>query len=128
MVDNTEKADFERERLGLLQNILDPITLRRLDQFGDMWGWRCLEVGSGENSVARMLAERVGSSGYVVATDIEPRSLVGNSPPNLELRRHNILEDAIEVGTYDLVHCRAVLMHVKEPERAVQKMAEAVRP
>src|SRR5215831_9687308 len=103
MVECSEKADarsddFERERLGLLQNILDPVTLRRLDQIGGMRGWRCLEVGSGENSVARILAERVGPGGSVLATDIEPRTFVGNQPPNLELRRHNILEDVIQVG------------------------------
>jgi SAM-dependent methyltransferase len=90
-------------------------------------GWRCLEVGAGYGSIARWLAGRVGPLGRVVATDIDTRFLVEQALPNLEVRRHNILEDDLEPGHYDLVHCRAVLMHLPDPQRALERMAAAVR-
>jgi SAM-dependent methyltransferase len=119
---------FERERLALLTRIADPITARRLTDLGVGPGWRCLEVAAGSGSVARWLAGRVGREGRVVATDLNPRFLGGHALPNLEVRRHNILEDDLEAAHYDLVHCRALLMHLPDPVRALRRLADAVRP
>jgi SAM-dependent methyltransferase len=119
---------FERERLGLLTHLADPITTRRLTDLGVGRGWRCLDVGAGDGSVARWLAWNVGSTGSVVATDLNPRFLGGHSLPNLEVRRHNILEDELEADHFDLVHCRAVLMHLPDPIRALRRLVSAVRP
>jgi hypothetical protein len=58
-------------------------------------GWRCLDVGDGDGSVARWLAGRVGPEGHVTTTDLNTRFLVGHGLPNLEVRRHNILEDSL---------------------------------
>jgi SAM-dependent methyltransferase len=121
-------AAAERERLSLLEQLADPIAARRLSRLGVGPGWRCLDVGAGTGSVARWLAECVGPSGQVVATDLNPRFLVGLGLPNLEARRHDILEDDLEAAHYDLVHCRAVLMHLPDPWRALRRMAAAVRP
>jgi SAM-dependent methyltransferase len=119
---------FERERLALLTRIANPITTRRLTDLGVGPGWRCLDVGAGDGSVARWLAGRVGSAGRVVATDLNPRFLGGHGLPNLEVRRHNILEDDLEASHYDLVHCRALLMHLPDPVRALRRLVNAVRP
>ena len=118
---------FERERLALLTQIADPITARRLNDLGIGPGWRCLEVGAGDGSVARWLAGQVGPEGRVVATDLNPRFLVGHGLPNLEVRRHNLLEDELEAAHYDLVHCRCVLQHLPDPWRALRRMLDAVR-
>ena len=72
---------FERERLALLTQFADPITTRRLTDLGVGRGWRCLEVGAGNGSIARWLASRVGSEGRVVATDLNPRFLGGQGCP-----------------------------------------------
>ena len=119
---------FERERLALLTRLADPITTRRLTDLGVGPGWRCLDVGAGDGSVARWLAGRVGPAGRVVATDLNPRFLVRHGLPNLEVRRHNILEDDLEAAHYDLVHCRALLMHLPGPIRALRRLVNAVRP
>jgi SAM-dependent methyltransferase len=119
---------FERERLALLTQIADPITTRRLTDLGVGPGWRCLDVAAGDGSVARWLAERVGSQGRVVATDLNPRFLCGLERSNVEVRRHNILEDDLETAHYDLVHCRALLMHLPDPVRALRRLVDAVRP
>ena len=116
---------FERERLGLLGRLMDPMSTRRLDRLGVAPGWRCLEVGAGDGSVARWLVDRVGPAGHVVATDLDPRFL---DDPRIEVRAHDILVDPLETGAYDLVHCRAVLMHLSQPKRALARMAAALRP
>ena len=49
---------FERERLALLTQFADPITARRLTDLGVGPGWRCLDVGAGDGSVARWFDDR----------------------------------------------------------------------
>ena len=119
---------FERQRLRLLTQMVDPITRRRLNLLGVGPGWHCLEVGAGDGSVARWLADRVGIQGSVTATDLNPRFLIGHGLPNVEVRQHDLLVDDLERGHYDVVHCRAVLMHLADPLRAVKQLAAAVRP
>jgi SAM-dependent methyltransferase len=119
---------FERQRLAMLTKVADPITIRRLNELKVGPGWRCLDVGAGDGSVAHWLARRVGPTGRVVATDPNPRFLVNLRTPNLEVRRHNILEDGLEAAHYDLVHCRTVLMHLPDPIKALRRLVNAVRP
>src|ERR1700751_1074716 len=63
--------DVERARLRLLEEYHDPLTVGQLDAIGVGEGWRCLDVGAGGGSVTRMLAERVGSTGSVLAVDLD---------------------------------------------------------
>jgi 2-polyprenyl-3-methyl-5-hydroxy-6-metoxy-1,4-benzoquinol methylase len=119
---------FERERLALLTQVVDPITTRRLTNLGVESGWRCLELAAGDGSVARWLAQRVGPDGRVVATDLNPRFLGGHRFANLLVRRHNILEDELESAHYDLAHCRFLLEHLSDPSRAIRRLVDAVRP
>jgi len=123
-----EKYEVELNRLRLLEGVFDPTTIRHLEMIRVSEGWNCLEVGAGAGSVAQWLSTHVGSTGKVVATDIDPRFLRQISVPNLEIRQHDILTDDLEKGGYNLVHCRAVLMHLPEPEKGLKRMAEAVRP
>jgi tRNA A58 N-methylase Trm61 len=95
--------DEERARLRLIEEIYDPATTRRLASLGLTSGWRCLELGAGAGSIASWLAARVGPSGQVVATDIDPRFLQDIKLPNLEVRRHDIRTDALEREAYDLL-------------------------
>ncbi len=120
--------DDELGRLHLLEARYDPCTFRRLSMFGPLAGARCLEVGAAAGSVARWLAARAGPSGQVVATDTDPRFLADVKKTGVEVRRHDILADPLEPGRYDLAHCRALLLHLADPQRAVRNMAAAVRP
>jgi SAM-dependent methyltransferase len=95
---------------------------------GVIQGWHCLEVGAGGGSVAVWLCERVGSSGHVLATDLDTRFLEGLDYSNLEVRRHDIVSDALPEGAFDLVHARMVLMHLTARERALHNMVGALKP
>ncbi len=63
------RQEAEDERLAVLERIFDPLSPQRRSLVQP--GWRCLEVGAGRGSMAVWLAERVGDTGHVVATDID---------------------------------------------------------
>src|ERR1043165_2212611 len=117
---------LERERLSLLEQTSDPLTFQRMAELGVAEGWRCLEVGAGGGSVPRWLADRVAPTGVVVATDIDPRFLKSIDLPGVEVRTHNIETDDLEENAFDLVHCRALVMHISEKDRALHHMHSAV--
>lgn len=120
-------SDTESGRLRLLEACHDPGTTRRLGQLGISRGWRCLEVGAGNGSIARWLAARVGPTGSVLAADIDLRFLT-NMPVGVDVHRLDIRHDDLEADSYDLVHSRAVLMHLPDPAAALARMAAALRP
>jgi SAM-dependent methyltransferase len=120
----------EDERLTLLEQIFDPLSRRRRDMV--QTGWRCLEVGAGRGSMAVWLAEQVGPSGHVVATDIDVGYLEQLDLPNLEVVQHDILEDSLDPldpGSFDLVCSRLMVFHlVGRQETAITRMAQCLRP
>lgn len=115
-------------RFSSLATMLDPGTVRHLEERGVSSGWHCLEVGGGGGSIAAWLAARVGPSGRVVVTDIDPRFLESLRIPNLEVRRHDIVNDPLPEGAFDLVHSRLVLLHLPEREEALARMVAALKP
>lgn len=118
----------EQERLRALEASTDPATTRNLADLGVATGWHCLEVGAGGGSIVRWLSERVGSGGKVVAADIDTRFVERIDLPNVEARRVDILQDEIEGSTFDLVHCRLLIIHLKPPIEALKRMTEAAKP
>jgi SAM-dependent methyltransferase len=118
----------ERQRLRALELIYDPMSIARLDALGVSEGWTCLEVGAGGGSIARWLAERIGPTGIVVATDIDTRFVESPDLPNLEVRRHDITRDALERDRFDLVHVRAVLEHLPERDAILGRLVESLKP
>ncbi len=116
------------EWLSLLEELFDPLTQRRLDRAGLGPGWRALEIGAGRGSVASWLADRVGDDGRVVATDIDPSLLEDRADPRVEVLRHDVLADALPGADFDLVHCRAVLVHLADPRLALERMVGWLKP
>jgi SAM-dependent methyltransferase len=115
-------------RFAALPIVFDPGTIRHLIGRCVGPGWRCLEVGAGSGSVAAWLAERVGATGHVLATDIDTRFLQDLDLPNLEVQRHDIGVDPLPEDAFDLVHARLVLEHVPDRDTALRQMALALRP
>ncbi|MDH6132026.1 SAM-dependent methyltransferase [Kitasatospora sp. MAA4] len=119
-------ADAEVQ-LAVLEAFLDPITTRQLDDLGLPPGARCWEVGAGGGSIARLLAERVGPQGRVIATDIDPARFHGEAA-NLELRRHDVRHEEPPGEGFDLIHARLVLLHLPERHEVLATLAGALRP
>src|SRR5262249_46808189 len=117
-----------RERLALLEALTDPGTIRHLELIGVAPGWRCWETGGGGGSVAAWLCERVGPAGHVIATDLDTRFLAALRHDNLDVRRHDIVAKPPPEGAFDLVHARALLVHLTQREAVLDRMVAALRP
>jgi SAM-dependent methyltransferase len=118
----------ERSRIGSLEHMLDPGTEALLDRLGVGPGWRCLEVGAGAGSTARWLAERVGPSGHVLATDTQITFLEPLRSPTLEVRRHDMCADGPPGTGFDLVHVRWMLHWPATRREGLRRMVACLRP
>ena len=87
-----------------------------------------MDVGAGAGSIVRWLSNRVGPTGHVVAADMDTRFLTDLTGDNVEVRRLDITQDELEADTYDLIHARAMLMHLDDPAEVVRRMARALAP
>jgi SAM-dependent methyltransferase len=113
------------DRFVALGVLFDPVTFRHLDALGVTIGWRCWEVGAGGPSVPAWLAERVGPSGRVLASDIDTAWLTTG---DYEARRHDVGTDDPPEEVFDLVHARLVLVHVTHRAQALRAMVSTLRP
>ena len=128
--DNAAEAETA-ERFASLDALYNFRTFRFLETAGIGPGWHCLEVGGGSGSVAAWMADRVGPSGYVLVTDIDPRFMEGSAyrrPAHMELRRHDIGTDPLPEQAFDLIHARLVLMHVPQRQQALARLVAALKP
>jgi SAM-dependent methyltransferase len=125
LLDN-QQAEAGR-RFDALAELFDPVTFRHFETVGVAAGWRCWEVGAGGPSVPTWLAERVGTTGTVVASDIDVSWLPETTVP-FEVLRHDVGADEPPPGQFDLVHARLVLVHVPQRAAALDAMVRAVRP
>ncbi|MDP9150354.1 MAG: methyltransferase domain-containing protein [Myxococcota bacterium] len=114
-------------RLRQIETLLDPASWRVIQRAGPRAGSRCLEVGAGAGSIASGLADRVGPSGSVVALDVDPRFLGRDRRANVEIVRHDIRSWGGR-SDFDLVHARYVLIHMPDPERALEQMVASLKP
>lgn len=120
----------EGDRLMALSALFDPVTKRHLAPLGVGPGWRCLEVGAGTGTIAAWLSDVVGPKGRVLATDLsldlmEARELEAE---NLELQRHDIVNDPLPEGEFDLVHSRLVLEHLPARLDVLAKLSRGLAP
>jgi ubiquinone/menaquinone biosynthesis C-methylase UbiE len=119
------------ERFASLDALYNFRTFRFLETAGIAPGWHCLEVGGGSGSVAAWMADRVGPTGHVLVTDIEPRFIERSrrlKPANVELRRHDVGADPLPEGAFDLIHARLVLQHVPHRHQALASLVAALKP
>jgi len=115
-------------RYAAFEDLFDPSTARHLDALGLGPGWRCWEVGAGGTSLVRWLAERVGPSGRVLATDIDVTQVAAAAGGVVEVRGHDVGSDPPPEESFDLVHARLVLVHLPARDQALAAMVEALRP
>lgn len=118
---------LEAERTDAGAQAYDPVTTRRLRELGAGPGRRCLEVGAGTGTVARRLLEEAGAE-EVVALDRDTTALARLTHPRLRVVTADLTEPGLDPGTFDLVHARFVLMHLRERRQLISRMAGWLRP
>jgi ubiquinone/menaquinone biosynthesis C-methylase UbiE len=124
-----EKEAFAR--MVALSALHDAATRRYIEERGIAAGWSCLEIGAGEGSIARWMAERVGPSGQVLATDIDPRFILkdlDSVPANMEVRLHDITTDPLPENTFELIHARLALIWLRDRLKVLDRLVKALRP
>lgn len=126
LLDNAETV--ASERMPALARLFDAATHRALEAVGISPGWQCLEVGGGGGSIARWMAQRVGTPGSVLCTDIDPRHIEPSGLANLHVVRHDAARDEFPQGQFDLAHARLVLLHIPERATVLERMIAALKP
>lgn len=120
--------EHAQRRLRLLEQSFDAGTIRRLQAAGVEPGWRCLEAGGGAGSITQWLCSQVGPDGLVLAVDLDTRFLDQLDEPNLDVQRMDLRTDELPRDSFDLVHARALLMHIPQRQQILDGLVAALRP
>lgn len=118
----------QRHRLEPLETLYDRGTTALLAALGVGPGWHCLEVAAGAGSVTRWLADQVGPTGRVLATDIDVSLLEAQELEGVEVVAHDLDGGPLERDAFDLVHARLLLEHLPARERVLGELISSVRP
>jgi SAM-dependent methyltransferase len=127
----TTKYAFEHdkpERLSGIEATWDPGTQELLRRLGIGPGARCLEAGAGGGSIAAWMAEQVGATGYVLATDIDTTHLDPLASDVLEVRHHDLRSDPpLPDASFDIAHARHLLSWLGDCE-AIERLVATLKP
>jgi SAM-dependent methyltransferase len=121
-------ATDESRRLELLEQRLDPLTKRRIQRLEVRTGAKCLEIGGGRGSITRWLSDVIGPAGCVIATDLQLGFLIEIDASNVEVLRHDIRTGTFPPGSFDLIHTRAVLMHISPSVDLLRRIVSWLAP
>ncbi|MER5931080.1 class I SAM-dependent methyltransferase [Streptomyces sp. NPDC002054] len=117
----------EDERIDLGALAYDAFTLARLTELGVGPGWRCLDVGAGTGTVARLLLERAGVA-EVLAVDRDVRFLRAHPAAGLTALEADVTDPDFMPGRFRLVHARFVLMHLRSWQQMIGRLASLLAP
>ncbi|HEU5023832.1 MAG TPA: class I SAM-dependent methyltransferase [Spirillospora sp.] len=121
-----DRDEHNGEQHRLLSLAYDPFTIERLARTGVGSGWRCLEAGAGNGTVAVWLARRVAPTGRVTATDVRTSGIP--DAPGLDTVQHDIVRDPLPEGEFDLVHARLLLRLLPERLAVLDRLVRALKP
>jgi len=125
-----------------LANLIDNPLRRKIQPPGEMPtrhgikpGMTVLEVGPGNGRYTLETARRVGSTGNVIAIDIEPKMIERvtqrartEGVTNLEAKVADIYNLPFEEGVFDAIDMIAVIGEIPEPERAMHEFYRVLKP
>ncbi len=124
--DNT--AATTRVMDTLVDEAFDPATASQLTELGVGAGWRCLHVGTGGGSLTRWLRDRVGASGTVTTVGLGPPFLEAAPSHHRQHCRCDVAADPIPGEGYDVIHTRALLLHLPHRDELLTELVGRLRP
>jgi SAM-dependent methyltransferase len=93
------------------------------------------DFGCGVGVVTRMLAEMVGPSGSVTGIDVNGQQLAeaaewceSQGVTNTSFVKADATRTGLPRGSFDLVYCRFLLLHLPDPMACLQEMRDVLRP
>jgi SAM-dependent methyltransferase len=123
-----ERQAMARGHMEVLSGLFNEQTFRHIRALGVGDGWHCWEAGAGGDTMPTWLAKQVGSTGHVLASDMDTALLEAITDRPYEVRRHDLMVDPPPAAEFDLVHARLVLEHLADPFVALTTLAAALRP
>ena len=129
-------ADDPAHRLYVRERALTAhVSERLLDAAGVDVGARVLDVACGRGEPALRAARRVGSTGRVVAVDVDPVAVrvcaahaSAQGLVHVDVRTCAAAAVDVDLGVFDVVTCRFGLMYVATPVVALQRMRRVLAP
>jgi SAM-dependent methyltransferase len=125
----------DASRLDVIHAVYGPVSERALEAASISAAERAADIGCGTGTVSRWMAAKMGSAGRVDAIDIAPEQIeVARATPSgvgsgsLHFQVGSAYEPGLPENVFDIVFCRLVLCHLKEPGKAVAQMAKLLRP
>jgi len=115
-------------RLRVLHSLYGPGARRVLLRAGLQPGMRVADLGCGVGTVTALLAELVGPTGHVIGVDAsgeqiaQARRLLPRGVSNVSFVEASATDTGLAAGSFDLVYCRFLLIHLTDPERALREM------
>lgn len=110
-------------------------TQRLLQDAGIASGMRVLDIGCGSGEVTFLVAELVGNAGQVVGIDMDAQAIAAAQTRASEQRRSNVrfvqgeLSELLpQLGTFDAVVGRRILMYLPDPADVMRRLSHVVRP
>jgi 2-polyprenyl-3-methyl-5-hydroxy-6-metoxy-1,4-benzoquinol methylase len=122
-------------RLDVIHAVYGAVSEKGLERASINNAARAADIGCGTGAVSRWMASRMGPAARVDAIDIAPEQIEvakgievegGASPIYYHLG--SAYEPGLPEDVYDVVFCRLVLCHLKDPQKAVAQMARLLRP
>ncbi|KAH9975622.1 S-adenosyl-L-methionine-dependent methyltransferase [Russula compacta] len=88
-----------------------------------------LDIGCVFSHLAIESAEKFPDA-QVIAVDINPLLSRFSSAPNFQFQQLDILAEPLplEAGSFDVVHVRFLLIHLPNPQRVLERIAQLVKP
>ncbi|SFL33383.1 Methyltransferase domain-containing protein [Gracilibacillus orientalis] len=131
----SQDHEDESDRLKSISETFDHVSFTYLKTRGLIEGGRYLDVGAGNGSIAKWLAEQPElRNGEVVAVDRDIRELQTQSLSqryeNLRIAEYDVTqnEEGYPFGMFDMIHARLVLMHLRNRAEVLKKLTSWVKP
>jgi SAM-dependent methyltransferase len=123
-------------RLRLLDQVYGESTRRMLLEAGLGQGSRVLDLACGIGAVSCWLASQVGTTGKVIAGDVNPDQLVVakwhcakcEHPAPIEYVEANAYDIGLASGSLDIVHIRLLLCHLTDPLKVLAEAYRVLKP
>jgi len=135
MAEWDERAERYNRKQAERSEALGPATEMMLDLADLRTGNRVLDVAAGTGDQTLLAAQRVGLSGYVLATDISTNMLNAATNAvrregltNVETRVMDAENLDLDADSFDAVLCRLGLMTFSNPPKALRGMRKIIKP
>lgn len=129
-------GDAGANRLRLLDQVYGASTRSMLLKAGLREGSRVLDLACGIGAVSCWLASQVGTTGKVIAGDVNPDQLVVakwhcakcEHPAPIQYVEVNAYDTGLASGSFDIVHMRLLLCHLTGPSKVLAEAYRLLKP